>query len=170
MIIRILTFFLILSASSIAAQQEFKVYIFLAEECPISIYMTKPLQKAIENHHAYAEFIGVFPMYKSDDSTATAFLKEYGLTAMDKVIDTDKSISVNYGARVTPEAVIVDRNDQLLYRGRINSAYSAPGKMKHGPPTNDLDEVLEKLRLGKEVEQPWPKAVGCIINLKSRGT
>ena len=69
------------------------------------------------------------------------------------------------GASVTPEAVITDDTGAVYYRGRINSAYYAPGKMKHSAVKNDLDEALAILLSGGTVPKPWPTPVGCYITM-----
>ena len=144
------------------AQSKPEVYIFLAEKCPISIYMVNPLQQVLTKHNSTTNFFAVFPMRNSSLETATAFLSEQNLDALVPILDTDQSIARKYNAKITPEVIVV-MNDEIKYRGRISDAYRAPGKMKHGRRSNDLLTVLDALELDSNSTFENQKAVGCFI-------
>ncbi len=155
--------FFILSLFSPAKEQEIHCYIFVAEECPISIYMAKPLRTAMEKFGDEVTFHAVFPKRNSTEQTAQRFLEAYKLKGMETLLDPEQSFAKKTGATITPEAIVTDQEGTILYRGRISDAYAAPGRMKHGPRNNDLVEVLKSLENGKEVVEPWKPAVGCFI-------
>ena len=56
-------------------QQKIKVYAFVAEECPVSIFMAASLKTVSERYAGSAEFYLVFPMSTSDYATAELFKK-----------------------------------------------------------------------------------------------
>jgi len=68
-------------------QSNYSVYIFVAEKCPISIYMAKPLQEAYEKFGNQVDFYAVFPMKNSSEKSASKFLNEYGLSDFDIKLD-----------------------------------------------------------------------------------
>jgi hypothetical protein len=138
-------------------------YVFIAEECPISIYMAKPLQQAMEDFGEQVQFYAVFPKSNSTQQTAQRFLETYKLQGMQIMLDKDQAFAKKTGATITPEAVVTDPAGTILYRGRISDAYAAPGRMKHGPRNNELTTVLKSLGKGEKVAEPWPSAVGCFI-------
>lgn len=149
------------------AQQEYNAYVFIAEECPISIYMAKPLREAARQFDGQVNFYAVFPSRKSSKSTATTFLQQYELPTFEAIVDRDQSLTQNLGAEVTPEVVITDATTkEIVYRGRVSNAYASPGKMRHGSRTNDLINMLKKIMAGEVIQQPWPSAVGCYITKK----
>lgn len=164
----ILLFTLLSIACFLQAQsaKQFKVYVFFAEECPISIYMTKPLQEVGKLYWKNSDFYAVFPQQKSNFNTALLFKEQYQLDQFDIVIDQDQSITKKLEGTVTPEVVITDQGGEVLYRGRISNAYSAPGKMKHGKRTNELKNIMAQLNAGKSIPKPWLDAVGCYITFK----
>lgn len=159
-------FFLLLltfSARWLSAQENIHVYVFIAEECPICNYMGKPLKAIVDKYGERVSFHAVYPVKNSNYKTAQLFKEQYGLQVFETLLDREQEITRRLGATVTPEVVVTDSNDEVLYRGRINSAYYAPGKMKHSAIKDDLDEVLASLLSGKKVSQPWPSATGCYI-------
>lgn len=149
------------------AQEDLTVYVFIAEECPISIFMAKPMKRLTEEFPTGVKYIAVFPTSNSRDVTAQKFLSSYDLENWNILIDRDQTIAKRLGATITPEAVITNANAEILYRGRINDAYYAPGKMGHRTQKDDLPAVLTKLRNGEAVPKPWPAAIGCFITFRS---
>lgn len=162
------TFFnLFLSLSLLAQEKSLNVYVFIAEECPISIYMAKPLKEAVKQFGMQATFHAVFPSSKSTQATAKQFLKDYDLPQFEILLDTDQSFSTNLGATVTPEVAITNsQTDELLYRGRISNAYAALGRMRHGRRINDLVNMLTRITKGEKITPPWLPAIGCFITYK----
>lgn len=153
------------SISLLAFTQEKKisVYAFVAEECPISIYMASPLHNIAEQYDAQANFYLVFPVATSTEKTAGKFRSKYKLNKFENRLDSDHTITRNYGALVTPEVIVVNEENTILYKGRINDAYLQAGKRKHMNSSNDLELALEFATQGKPLPQPWKKAVGCVI-------
>lgn len=148
------------------ASKQFKVYVFFAEECPICIYMTNPLQEVAQKYWETSHFYGVFPQQKSNFDSALEFKEKYELDQFEILIDSDQSITRNLQGTVTPEVVITNLEEEVLYRGRISNAYAAPGKMKHGKRTNELLQIMEKLKQGQRIPLPWKSAIGCYITFK----
>ncbi|MFO0841191.1 MAG: hypothetical protein U0797_02180 [Gemmataceae bacterium] len=68
-----------------------------------------------------------------------------------------------FQAKVVPEAFVLDHNQVMRYRGRIDNAYSA--RLKQNPRTtaHDLDAAVAAVLAGKDVGTPATKAVGCPI-------
>src|SRR5215203_5673974 len=116
--------------SALAANsQQWHVYVFIAEECPICNYMGKPLQEIAAKFQREVTFHAVFPLKNSNYKSTHLFKEKYGLLAFETLLDKDLILSKKFGATVTPEVVVTDENGSIYYRGRINSAYYAPGKM-----------------------------------------
>lgn len=147
------------------AQKSWNVYVFIGEDCPICNYMGKPLSVLAEKFDDQVAFHAVFPLKNSNYKTSQLFKQQYEMLSFETLLDKDQSLTRKLGASVTPEVVITDSMGTVHYRGRINNAYYAPGKMKHSSIKNDLDEALTTLLLGGTVAQPWPLPVGCYITM-----
>ncbi|MDC3220094.1 thioredoxin fold domain-containing protein [Saprospiraceae bacterium] len=157
--ITILLLFAVLGFS----QNKYSVYVFVAEKCPISIYMAKPLQEAFKKYGSEVSFYAVFPMKNSTEATAQKFLEKYKLTDFKIKLDNHQGFARKLKATITPEIVVLNEKGEVAFRGRISDAYKAPGKMKHGVRKNELMTILENLTSGKTVPKPWAEAVGCYI-------
>ena len=165
----ILFFILILfNTNFLSAQNDINVYVFLAEECPICIYMARPLQDVAKHFKDKANFYAVFPTRKSHYKSASLYKKKYKLSEFEIILDKDQILTQKLAASVTPEVVITNDAGELLYQGRISNAYSAPGKMKHGKRTNELKNILAQITDGQEVLKPWKPAVGCYITMNNK--
>ena len=143
------------------------MYVFVAEECPISIYMARPLREAVDRMGEGVAFYAVFPSSNSTEESADEFLSSYDLKDFRILLDTDQQFTRKVGATVTPEVVILDREDEILYRGRISNAYSKPGRMRHGKRINDLVTMLRRIKAGEVIDPPWLPAVGCFITFRN---
>lgn len=159
---------ILLFSSKFYAQQKIQAFVFLAEECPISIYMTQALKESAEEFHQNVDFYAVFPNSRSNYKTMALFVKKYGLDKYQRILDEDQSLSKKYGATITPEAVVIDQDDNLIYRGRISNAYQKLGKRKHGQITNNLSAVLQAHLEGQNIVAPWPNAIGCFITFHKK--
>ncbi len=139
------------------------VYIVVSEECPICIYMSKPLVELHQQYKDKVNFKLVFPQSLSNYKTMQLFKHKYSLEGFTSILDEDQSLSKKLGATITPEAIIENKDGQIVYRGRINDAYYAPGRLRRVSNQNDLTEAIESVLNDKPVPVPWPKAVGCYI-------
>lgn len=164
----IFTFLLGFIYLSSFAQKDLNVYVFIAEECPISIYMARPLREAVKQFDSSANFYAVYPSSKSTEASAKEFLENYQLTAFENLLDPKQELTQKLGATITPEVVITNKNSgEILYRGRVSNAYAAPGKMRHGARINDLVNMLARITKGETITPPWLPAVGCFITRKT---
>ena len=162
---KIFLFLFILSCSKciVAQPKNIHVYAFVAEECPISIYMAGALSEIAQFYYSKADFNLVFPLKSSNNKTASSFKTKNKLPLYNIVLDKKQHISKQLGATVTPEVIITDANNKIIYKGRINDAYLEPGKRRHIFSSNDLSNALAIITEGKEFPKPWKKAVGCFI-------
>ena len=144
-------------------QTSYTVYIFLAEECPVCNYIVKTLKKVSDEYSDDVKFVAVFPQKMSNYKTASRFKNKYHLTNFTIELDHDLEITNRYKAAITPEVVVVDNEDNILYQGRINNSYAAPGRMRHGKVTENLMLSLIDIIQGKRIPKPWPEPIGCYI-------
>lgn len=139
-----------------------RVILFLAPLCPICQNMTHEM-RLLEEEFADApvEFVGVFPNASTRPDQIVEFGETYGLS-MTLAADT-ADWAGRLGARWTPEAFVLDERDSILYRGRLNDRYFAPGKRRPRTRNRDLRSALKDLLNGRQVDKPVTDAVGCPI-------
>ena len=107
------------------------------------------------------EFVGVFPNTSTTAAQIQSFKDTYSLS-MTMMQDT-AGWAETLGAKWTPEVFVLDVRDSVVYRGRINDRYFAPGKRKPKTKRRDLDAALRDCLAGRPVADPVTDAVGCPI-------
>ena len=139
-----------------------RVLIFLAPLCPICQNMSFDLRQ-LEADYAGddVEFVGVFPNASTTAAQIESFKDTYGLS-MTMIQDT-AGWAETLGAKWTPEVFVLDQRDSVVYQGRINDRYFAPGKRKPKTKRRDLDAALRDCLAGRPVADPVTDAVGCPI-------
>ncbi|MCS6775161.1 MAG: redoxin family protein [Chloroherpetonaceae bacterium] len=133
------------------------VYLFLATECPVANGYT-PRILALEK--AYRErgvrFFAVYPNAHEPVSVVARHARERGYTF--PVVKDNGTLARALGATMTPEAVLVDRQGMVRYRGRIDDNRD-PAKVRQ----RDLQEALSAVLEGRRVARPTAPAYGCAI-------
>jgi thiol-disulfide isomerase/thioredoxin/mono/diheme cytochrome c family protein len=66
------------------------------------------------------------------------------------------------GVRRTPEAVLLDADRRLRYRGRIDDQYRLGG-VRAAPTSHDLKDALDAVLAGQKVTRPETEVDGCPI-------
>ena len=162
-IIPLIFFFCVLLVTNSYSQTTYTAYIFVAEECPVCNSLGKTLKRISSHYQDDVKFVAVFPQKMSNYKSASLFKKKYNLPLFEIVIDHDRNITDRYDASVTPEVVLVDESDNILYQGRINNSFAAPGRVRHGKIKEDLEIAINQILLGRVVAKPWPNPIGCYI-------
>ena len=67
------------------------------------------------------------------------------------------------GAKRTPEAILLDADRILRYRGRIDDQYGYAYR-KTAPKQTELKDALNQVLAGKQVTTPTAPVTGCLID------
>lgn len=149
------------------ATDSITVYIFMREDCKICQNYSLKWQ---ELHQDYSNdsirFVGVFPNFSSKPKKIEAFKEKYQIP-FDFVHDYFKTLTLRFGATVTPEVVVFNHNEgKVLYKGRTDNSYFRVGKRRTITTTSELKDALEAITNGQTVEVPETTAIGCFINFQ----
>jgi thiol-disulfide isomerase/thioredoxin len=157
--------FLVFSPKDHTNPPEFKVYVFVAETCPICQFYTKKIRE-INKEYTSSEIIFVYPNKLSSEESIKKFHKKYKLD-FDYIIDTDLELVNKFNAEITPEVFVYNESqDSVYYQGRIDDFYYKLGKRRAQIKSDDLIHALNSIRDKKKIEIPQTKAVGCFITKK----
>ena len=74
-------------------EKKINVYAFVAEECPISIFMASSLKSVADMYAGKVNFYLVFPFSTSTHKSATAFKTKNQLTRFILKVDKDQRIT-----------------------------------------------------------------------------
>lgn len=139
------------------------VLLFLSFECPVSnSYSQTLVQMAKKYEGKNVHFLGI----SSDPLVGHAELvkqaKAFGLS-FPVLHDPKQTVANACKAKMTPEAFVLDHNNVLRYRGRIDNAYYRRLKRNVKVTSHDLQNAIDDLLNGKSVRVPATKAIGCPI-------
>ena len=137
------------------------VLIFFCQDCPISNSYAPEINRLCGGHTNFAFYIvQVDPGLTA--AAAKEHAREYDLRAP-VLLDPRHRLVRLAKATVTPEAVVLGKNGEILYRGRIDDLYAGLGKKRSATAHHDLCEVLDDIAAGKKVKPKETRAVGCLI-------
>jgi AhpC/TSA family len=138
-------------------------FLFVSVECPISNRYAPEVQRLHDKFAAQGvTFSLVYPNPIEPVAAIRRHLKDYSYP-MRALRDPRHELVKVAGATITPEAVVVDPQGRVLYRGRIDDRYVSLGLERPVATRHDLDEALTDVISGKAPRQATTQAVGCFI-------
>lgn len=141
--------------------KEASVLIFYWQDCPISNAYAPELNRIAASHTNFSFYI-----VQVDPDLSQAAAKEHAQQFNLRVpvlLDPKHRLVKLTKATVTPEAVVLGKGGQVMYRGRIADDYAALGKKRAAARQHDLLEALDAIAAGQPVKQKETKAIGCLI-------
>jgi mono/diheme cytochrome c family protein len=135
--------------------------IFYSTECPISNAYS-PTLNAIAGEFPAGSFrmVGLCV----DPDLATAAIRQHASEYALKFpvgSDRDGSLAAALGVKVTPEAVVIDAEGKIRYRGRIDDQFARRQVRNANPRTHELKDAIAAVLAGKEAPVAAVEAVGC---------
>jgi hypothetical protein len=146
------------------------VIFFVATDCPVSNSYAPEIQRVCRDYGPRGvgcsliyEDVDVHPTSTHLDQQVRAHLQEYGYAGVPAAVDRDRAAATAAKATITPQAVVVDRNGDIRYRGRIDNLYASLGKRRQQVTSHDLRDALDAVLSGRKVQNPETEALGCYI-------
>jgi AhpC/TSA family protein len=137
------------------------VLVFYGQDCPIANGYAPEINRLWRGHTNFAFFI-----VQVDPELTVAAAKEHARKydlRPPVLLDRKHQLVKLAKATVTPEAVVLGKKGQILYRGRIDDLYVALGKKRAAVTERNLRDALDALAAGKAVRKSETKAIGCLI-------
>ena len=141
-------------------QQTARVFVFVSTTCPISNSYTKTLNQLAASLPAGVEFFGVVsdPFVTRQD--AVKHFKEFS-TQFPVLFDSSGLLASVLQPSHVPEAMVLDRDGHLAYRGAINNAYESIGRRRANVEHHYLRDALQSVARGLPVAISETEPVGC---------
>lgn len=144
------------------------VFIFLSTECPISNgYIPTLNQLATDYRDQGVNVVGI----NSNDGCSlrdmASHRKEFAIN-FPVLKDAGAVVANELAATHCPEAILLDGQGIVRYRGRIDDRYSRRGGPAGDVQSNDLTRALLEVLDGKTVSVPMTKVMGCPITSTPR--
>jgi peroxiredoxin len=134
------------------------VFIFISAQCPVVKAYNERMEKLAQDYKARGiNVIGINPNATESVEQMKAHAADYKLT-FQMLQDKGNKIADMLGAKVTPEAFVLDANNKLVFHGRIDNSKSGVNI-----ESNDLRDALEAMLNGKPIANAEPAAFGCSI-------
>ncbi|MFO0968730.1 MAG: redoxin domain-containing protein [Gemmataceae bacterium] len=141
------------------------VVVFLSFECPVSNSYAQPLADLFHAFEARGvAFVGLCPRDEGDEKQIAKLARDFKIP-FQVFRDRSQEAARALGARVTPEAFLLDSKFAPRYRGRIDDGYTARLKPSAKVARQDLREAIEEVLAGKVVRAPATEAIGCPIEV-----
>lgn len=143
------------------------LYLFLSDECIITQYYINTLNSLVTEYGEDVDMLAIFPNFSSKPKKIEAFYKKYKLKIPHKT-DYYKKLSRSLGATITPEAILLDIDGNIVYQGRIDNSYVQIGKRRRVVTTQELADAISSLIKNEEIKVSRTEAIGCFINFKDK--
>ena len=119
-----------------------RLYAFLGCDCPVAKLYARRLE---ELHSRFAtrgvQWVGVMSNPQDNVEDIRSFAKEIEIT-FPMVKDTDQSLAQSWKITRTAEVILVDEQNEVLYRGRVDDQY-APGITRSKTTREDLANAID---------------------------
>ncbi|MBC7909703.1 MAG: thioredoxin family protein [Pyrinomonadaceae bacterium] len=134
------------------------VFIFTSAQCPVVKAYNERMEKLAQDYKARGiNVIGINSNATENVDQMKAHAADYKLT-FTMLQDKGNKIADMLGAKVTPEAFVLDANNKLVFHGRIDNSKSGVNI-----ESNDLRDALDAMLGGKPIANTEPAAFGCSI-------
>ena len=134
------------------------VIIFIAVQCPVSNAYNERMEQLAQDFKAKGiNVIGINANSTDDAAAVKAHAVEHKLSFV-ILKDAGNKIADRFGAKVTPEAYLLDASNKLLYHGRIDNS-----KDPAGVNSSELRDAVNLVLAGKPVEKTSASSFGCSI-------
>lgn len=137
------------------------VLVFLGMECPISQRYVPELNRiAAARATNSIEFYGIVSGRRITRAQAKAFVEEY---AIQFPVLVDDGLLLARWLRPThvPQAFVLKRDGDVVYRGRIDEAYEAIGKPRTVVRHRELRDAITAVTAGRMPPRVFARPVGC---------
>jgi len=136
------------------------VLVFLGPECPISQRYVPELNRIALAHTNGVEFFGVISAPSISRTQAAEFAKDYALK-FPVLFDDAGQLARWMRPTHVPEAFVMKPDGDLLYHGRINDGFAAPGRPRSILQHHELRDAISAVLAGTSPRRSFAQPVGC---------
>jgi hypothetical protein len=139
------------------------VVVFYSSECPISNAYSPTLNRLVEEFPAKTfKLVGLCVDPDLSDRDLAAHAQDFELkfpVARDRL----GLMTARLGAKVTPEAFVLDDQDRVRYHGRIDDQFAGRQQRNVNPRSSTLHDAIDAVLAGRAVVPDHVDAVGCPV-------
>jgi thiol-disulfide isomerase/thioredoxin len=151
------------AADPFISGEAIRVLLFVRTDCPISKRYAPELQRiSREFEGAPVQFWLVFPDPAETPQDVRKLVSEYKFPGTPLLDPKHELVRIAH-ATIAPEAAVFDRDNKLVYHGRIDDLYVDIGKSRPAPTVHDLENAVAAAIVGKTVRKAETQPVGCSL-------
>ncbi|MDP4215933.1 MAG: redoxin domain-containing protein, partial [Bacteroidota bacterium] len=139
------------------------LFVFLSPECPLCQNYTVTLNALHKEYGDRLCVYGIIPGKSYSTTVINAFAQKYKI-AFPLLIDGSFRLSRYLQAGITPEAILLDDRQDLLYAGAIDNWVKELGKRSARPTEYYLRDAIDHALKKEPVAEKRIRPVGCLIN------
>jgi len=144
-----------------------KVMMFICNHCPYVLHSLEQIIAITDKYLPDVEFVAISSNdvvdYPEDSPQKMKELAKKLNFHFPYLYDETQEIAKKYQAACTPEFYLFDKNNLLIYRGRIDDSSPGNGKEKSG---KDLRNAIDDFLAGKKISDQQHPSMGCNIKWK----
>ncbi|MFI4875940.1 MAG: redoxin domain-containing protein, partial [Blastopirellula sp. JB062] len=138
------------------------VLAFLGTECPLAKLYGRRLQELADEYASKGVVILGVMSNQHDSITEIAAYARLHEISIPLLKDVGNRLADAAGAERTPEAVLLDADRKIRYRGRIDNQYQI-GVVRDRADEHELRDAIEAILAGQKIAQPTTDPIGCHI-------
>jgi len=146
-----------------AVSGEPRLFIFLSPECPLCKNYTGLLNQLNTQYSGRLQIAGIIPGKTYSRGEVDSFTRKYKIT-YPLYIDLSLDLSHYLQASVTPQAILLDKDSRLVYKGAIDNWYKALGKPGARVTEHYLQDAIEATLHHRQPLIKRTNTAGCQIN------
>jgi peroxiredoxin len=137
------------------------VLFVLCGKCPVFDRYTQEMNRLARLYGKRGvSFFGVQPDPAVTAETAASHAAEHGFP-FPVLLDPSHELVGDTGVKSTPEAVLLDGEGHVLYRGRIDDRVNENGKVRDQPRSRDLADALDAVLADRLPKVAETRSFGC---------
>jgi len=140
-----------------------RLFVFLSPECPLSRNYTSVLNDLNATYAGELKMVGIIPGKTYRQTEVDSFIKKYKI-AYPLFIDLSLDLSHYLKASVTPEVILLDSENNLVYKGAVDNWYKTLGKPGARATEHYLRDAIEANSRHQQAAIKRTTAIGCLIN------
>ena len=139
------------------------VLVFVRRDCPVSGRYAPVIQHFSEQFSDKASFWLVYPDRSETSQAIRKSVGDFGYR-LPVLRDPDRALVKLGRVQITPEVAVFDRNQRLVYDGRIDDWYIELGRARSSPTTHELEDAIRAAAAGETLSKSEVRGVGCYIS------
>lgn len=138
------------------------VLVFLRRDCPVSGRYAPVIQQISKKFSDTASFWLVYPDKSETPQAIRKSVAEFGYR-LPVLRDPDHVLVKLSHVQITPEVAVFNRNQHLVYDGRIDDWYVDLSRARPSPTTHELEDAIRAAQADGSVARNEVRGVGCYI-------